>query len=57
VAKQSSIYRRIADEAAQTMAEYAIALTVVTVAVITALGLLGTNIVNGITEVTTRFLS
>jgi Flp pilus assembly pilin Flp len=51
VAKQSSMFRHLGDESAQTMAEYAVILTLITLAIFVAIALLGTNISAAFTRV------
>jgi Flp pilus assembly pilin Flp len=47
-----ALRRRTVDQDGQTMAEYGVVLSVVTIAALGALVLLGANIVNAITRVT-----
>jgi Flp pilus assembly pilin Flp len=47
-----TLRRRTVDDRGQTMAEYGVVLSVVTIAALGALVLLGGNIVNAITRVT-----
>ena len=47
-----ALRRRTVDQDGQTMAEYGVVLSVVTIAALGALALLGANIVNAITRVT-----
>jgi Flp pilus assembly pilin Flp len=51
VAKQSSMFGHPGDESAQTMTEYAVILTLITLAIFVAVALLGTNIGSAITRV------
>jgi len=46
-------FAQLRDEAGQTMAEYAVVLGVITIAVVVTLGLLGTQITNTLSSVVT----
>jgi Flp pilus assembly pilin Flp len=47
------LFIRLRDETGQTMAEYAVVLGVITIAVVVTLGLLGTQITNTLNSVVT----
>ena len=56
MAKQSSMFSHLGDEHAQTMAEYAVILTLITLAIFVAIALLGTNIGAAFTRVANLIL-
>ena len=56
MAKQSSMFGHLGDERAQTMTEYAVILTLITLAIFVAVVLLGTNVGSAITRVANLIL-
>ena len=53
--KLVSPFRSSADEQGQTMAEYSIVLAVITIGCIAAISMLGTSVINAITQVAGYF--